>query len=65
MSQTPSVRMVLSVLALAWPVAALAAGPTVTQILNNSSGTPPGLPNSGIAPVSYTHLDVYKRQVPE
>jgi uncharacterized protein (TIGR03437 family) len=44
--------MVLSVLALAWPVAALAAGPTVTQILNNSSGTPPGLPNSGIAPSS-------------
>jgi uncharacterized protein (TIGR03437 family) len=25
---------------------------TVTQILNNSSGTPPGLPNYGIAPSS-------------
>jgi uncharacterized protein (TIGR03437 family) len=53
MSQTPSARMALSVLALAWPLAALAAsGPTITQILNNSSGIPPGLPNSGIAPSS-------------
>jgi uncharacterized protein (TIGR03437 family) len=34
------------------PVAALASGPTVTQVLNNSSGIPPGLPNSGVAPSS-------------
>ncbi len=28
------------------------AAPTIKQILNNSSGTPPGLPNYGIAPSS-------------
>ncbi len=45
--------IVLTVLAFASPVPALAAaGPTITQILNNSSGTPPGLPNYGIAPSS-------------
>jgi uncharacterized protein (TIGR03437 family) len=30
----------------------MAAVPAITQILNNSSGTPPGLPNYGIAPSS-------------
>jgi uncharacterized protein (TIGR03437 family) len=34
------------------PLVALAAAPTVTQVLNNSSLTPPGLPNSGVAPSS-------------
>jgi uncharacterized protein (TIGR03437 family) len=53
MSQTQLARLAaLAVLFLALPLGALAAGPTVTQILNNSSGTPPGLPNSGIAPSS-------------
>ncbi|HWB83498.1 MAG TPA: hypothetical protein VG675_05130 [Bryobacteraceae bacterium] len=32
--------------------AAVPTGPTVTDILNNSSGTPAGLPNSGVAPSS-------------
>ncbi len=32
--------------------AAASTAPAVTQILNNSSGTPPGLPNYGIAPSS-------------
>jgi uncharacterized protein (TIGR03437 family) len=32
--------------------ASAAAGPAVVQILNNSSGTPPGMPNYGIAPSS-------------
>ena len=31
---------------------AVAAVPSITQILNNSSGIPPGLPNYGIAPSS-------------
>jgi len=52
MTQTLSARMVLTVLAFAAPVASLAAAPTITQILNNSSGIPPGLPNYGIAPSS-------------
>jgi uncharacterized protein (TIGR03437 family) len=53
MSQALSTPMALIVLALASPVASFAAaGPTITQILNNSSGTPPGLPNYGIAPSS-------------
>ncbi len=32
--------------------AAASTGPAVSQILNNSSGTPPGMPNYGIAPSS-------------
>src|ERR1700691_4949242 len=53
MSQALSTRMALIVLAFASPVASFAAaGPTITKILNNSSGTPPGLPNYGIAPSS-------------
>lgn len=53
MSQALSTRMALAVMAFASPVASFAAtGPTITQILNNSSGTPPGLPNYGIAPSS-------------
>ena len=32
--------------------AAAPSGPSITQILNNSSGIPAGLPNSGIAPSS-------------
>jgi uncharacterized protein (TIGR03437 family) len=52
MSQILAAQTVLTALVFALPVAALAAAPTITQILNNSSGTPPGLPNSGIAPSS-------------
>jgi uncharacterized protein (TIGR03437 family) len=52
MRQILSARTVLTVLVFALPVAALAAAPTITHILNNSSGTPPGLPNYGIAPSS-------------
>src|SRR5262252_3480747 len=40
-----------AVLAFTLPMGAMAA-PAITQILNNSSGTPPGLPNYGIAPSS-------------
>jgi uncharacterized protein (TIGR03437 family) len=53
MSQTQLARMILTFLACASPFATLAAAsPTITQILNNSSGIPPGLPNYGIAPSS-------------
>jgi hypothetical protein len=34
------------------PLTAWASGPNVTQVLNNSSGIIPGLPNSGVAPSS-------------
>jgi uncharacterized protein (TIGR03437 family) len=33
-------------------IAVVPVGPTITQILNNSSGIPPGMPNYGIAPSS-------------
>jgi len=50
--QTLSARIIaLAILACAFPSAAPAA-PTITQILNNSSGTPKGMPNYGIAPSS-------------
>src|SRR5271154_3009663 len=52
MRQILSARRVLTVLVFALPVAPLAAAPAITQILNNSSGTPAGLPNYGIAPSS-------------
>jgi uncharacterized protein (TIGR03437 family) len=52
MRQILSARTVLTTLVFALPVAALDAAPNITQILNNSSGTPPGLPNYGIAPSS-------------
>jgi uncharacterized protein (TIGR03437 family) len=53
MSPVLSTGMALTVLSFASPVAPFAAtGPTIKQILNNSSGTPPGLPNYGIAPSS-------------
>jgi uncharacterized protein (TIGR03437 family) len=52
MTQDRSARILfLGLLAFAFPAAGWAA-PTVTKILNNSSLTPPGLPNSGIAPSS-------------
>ena len=41
----------LAVVALTLPMGAMAV-PTITDILNNSSGTPRGLPNYGIAPSS-------------
>ena len=48
----PSARLAaFTVLAFTLSSAAIAA-PAITQILNNSSGTPPGLPNYGIAPSS-------------
>jgi uncharacterized protein (TIGR03437 family) len=52
MNQTISTQIIaLGILACSFPSSVLAA-PTVTQVLNNSSLTPRGLPNSGIAPSS-------------
>jgi uncharacterized protein (TIGR03437 family) len=47
----PARLAAFAVLAFTLPIGATAA-PAITQILNNSSGTPPGLPNYGIAPSS-------------
>lgn len=53
LNQTRPARLAaLAVLFLALPLGALAAVPTITQILNNSSGIPKGAPNYGIAPSS-------------
>src|SRR5271169_4166684 len=51
MKQALRLGLATTVLACAFPSVALAA-PAITQILNNSSGTPKGLPNYGIAPSS-------------
>ncbi len=52
MNRTLTARtLALAVLACAFPGAAMAV-PAITQILNNSSGTPKGMPNYGIAPSS-------------
>jgi len=53
MSRTQPARLAaLAAAFLALPLGALAAAPTITQILNNSSTTPKGSPNYGIAPSS-------------